>query len=253
MNEFELTGRARTHVVELERPRCVLHAEVVTSFLAMRDAAAEAGIDLVAASSFRDFDRQVFLWNRKWSGEQPLLDRRGQAIDPASLDEARRVDAILCWSAIPGGSRHHWGSDVDVIDAAAMPDGYKVQLVPAEYAADGVFGRLGAWLETNMARFGFYRPYASTGCGAGVEPWHLSYWPVSSAALESLSLPVLRAAVASSAMLGKALVLERLQEIYTSHVLAVDQPSRGAAQGSGRVSRGTGGMGPLQAAGLPGT
>jgi len=54
-------------------------------------------------------------------------------------------------------------------------------------------------------------------------------------------------------MLGKALVLERLQEIYTSHVLAVDQPSRGAAQGSGRVSRGTGGMGPLQAAGLPGT
>jgi len=243
MNELELTGRARTHVVELERPRCVLHAEVVTSFLAMRDAAAQAGIDLVAASSFRDFDRQVLLWNRKWSGEQPLLDRNGQAIDPASLDDARRVDAILCWSAIPGGSRHHWGSDVDVIDAAAMPDGYKVQLVPAEYAADGVFGRLGAWLDTNMTQFGFYRPYSSAGCGAGVEPWHLSYWPVSSAALESLSLPVLRAAVASSGMLGKVQVMERLEDIYRRFVLSVDRPSPNHAQSGSAASRDDGQMG----------
>lgn len=253
MNELELTGRARTHVVELERPRCVLHAEVVTSFLAMRDAAAQAGVDLVAASSFRDFDRQVYLWNRKWSGEQPLLDRSGHHIDPASLDDARRVDAILCWSAMPGGSRHHWGSDVDVIDAAAMPDGYKVQLVPAEYAADGVFGKLGAWLDANMARFGFYRPYASTGCGAGVEPWHLSYWPVSSAALESLSLPVLRAAVAASDMLGKAQVLERLPEIYTRFVLAVERHPPGGTQGSSTAARESGRMGGLQETGRPAT
>ncbi len=248
MNELELTGRARTHIVELDHPRCALHAGVVTSFLAMRDAAAATGIDLVAASSFRDFDRQVFLWNRKWSGEQPLLDRRGLVIDPATLDDARRVDAILCWSAIPGGSRHHWGSDVDVIDAAAMPDGYKVQLVPAEYAADGVFGRLGEWLDANIARFGFHRPYASAGCGAGFEPWHLSYWPVSSAALEALSLPVLRAAVASSEMLGKAQLLERLPEIYTRFVLAVDQPSPVDTQGS-NASRASGHFGRSEATG----
>jgi hypothetical protein len=49
---------------------------------------------------------------------------------------------------------------------------------------------------------------------------------VSAAALESLSLPVLRAAVAASGMLGKAQVLERLPEIYTRFVLAVDPPSR---------------------------
>jgi LAS superfamily LD-carboxypeptidase LdcB len=227
MNELELTGRARTHVVELEHPHCVLHVEAVTSFLAMRDAATAAGIDLVAVSSFRDFDRQVFLWNRKWRGERPLLDRGGRPIDPATLDDAEKLSAILCWSAIPGGSRHHWGTDVDVIDAAAMPPGYQVQLVPAEYAAGGVFGSLAAWLDANLARFGFHRPYASTGCGAGVEPWHLSYWPVSFPALEALTLPVLRAAVAASDMLGKAEVLERLPEIYTRFVLAVDGPAKG--------------------------
>src|SRR5512139_1154487 len=149
MNELELTGRARTHIVELEEPRCALHYEAVTSFLAMRDAATAAGVDLVAASSFRDFDRQLVLWNRKWRGERPLLDRSGRTIDPSTLDDAGKVDAILCWSAVPGGSRHHWGTDVDVIDAAALPPGYQVQLVPAEYAPDGVFARLAAWLESN--------------------------------------------------------------------------------------------------------
>lgn len=224
MNQFELTGRARTHVVELDEPRCVLHYQAVTSFLAMRDAAVAAGIDLVAASSFRDFDRQLTLWNRKWRGERPLLDRAGRPIDPATLDEAARVEAILCWSAVPGGSRHHWGTDIDVIDAAALPPGYQVQLVPEEYAPGGVFVRLASWLEEHMARFGFYRPYATGSCGAGVEPWHLSYAPVSAEALEAFTLPVLRRAIEDSEMLGKAQVLERLPEIYTRFVLAVDPP-----------------------------
>jgi LAS superfamily LD-carboxypeptidase LdcB len=228
MNELELTGRARTHIVEIERPRCGLHYEAVASFLALRDAAAGAGIDLVAASSFRDFDRQVLIWNRKWRGERPLLDRAGHQLDAAQLDDSQRVDAILCWSAIPGGSRHHWGSDVDVIDAAAMQPDYRVQLVPGEYSADGVFGRLSQWLDGNMGHFGFHRPYASEDCGAGMEPWHLSYGPVSSRALEELTLPVLKRAIAGSEMLGKAQVLERLPEIYTRFILAVDSPAPAA-------------------------
>jgi len=224
MNELELTGRARTHIVDLDRPRCALHFAAATSFLAMREAAAAAGIDLAAASSFRDFDRQLHIWNAKWRGERPLLDRAGQSIDAAALDEAKRVDAILCWSALPGGSRHHWGTDCDVIDAAALPEGYRVQLVPEEYARGGVFERLTRWLDENMGRFGFYRPYASASCGAGVEPWHLSYWPVAHEALDRLTLPVLRRAVAGSAILGKEQVLERLPEIYTRFMLAVDSP-----------------------------
>ena len=224
MNELELTGRARTHVVDLERPRVTLHAEAVTSFLAMRDAAATEGIDLVAVSGFRDFERQVTIWNRKWRGERPILGRDGQLLDAAALDDSERVDAILCWSAIPGGSLHHWGTDVDVMDAAALPEGYRVELVPAEYAPDGVFGRLSGWLTRNMERYGYYRPYGTVGHGAGVEPWHLSYWPVAAQALEDLSLPVLRRAVEGSEMLGKARVLERLPEIYTRFVLSVDSP-----------------------------
>jgi len=224
MNELELTGRSRSHIVDIDVPKCALHYETVASFLAMRDDAALAGIDLRPVSSFRDFERQRVLWNRKWSGERPLYDRAGVELDPAQLSDAKRVDAILCWSAVPGGSRHHWGSDVDVIDAAAMPEGYQVQLLPSEYAPGGVFERLTAWLDRNMRRFGFHRPYASDRGGTGVEPWHISYAPVARRAIEDLSLPVLRRAIADSDLLGKEIVLDRLPEIYTRFILAVDSP-----------------------------
>jgi len=232
MNALELTGCARTHIVELDVPRCALHYEVVAAFLAMRDAAAKAGLQLEAASSFRDFDRQLVLWNRKWRGERPLYDRDGTALDPGGLTDSQRVDAILAWSAIPGGSRHHWGSDIDVIDAAALPPGYQVQLVPAEYAEGGVFGRLTAWLDGNMGRFGFFRPYGSDRGGAGIEPWHLSYAPVASEAVEALSLAVLREAIVRGDMLGKEVVLDRLPEIYTRFILAVDPPSLPGRRGT---------------------
>lgn len=226
MNELELTGRARTHVIELQQPTSVLHYEVVASFLAMRDAAASEGIDLTARSSFRDFDTQLGIWNRKWRGELTIFDRRGRVLERSRIADADCVDAILCWSAIPGGSRHHWGSDIDVIDAAAVPAGYKVQLIPAEYAPDGIFNRLAAWLEANMHRFGFFRPYRNDRGGVSPEPWHLSYAAVAAPALEALSLSTLRQVIDGSAIEGKPYVLARLPEIYTRFLLAIDSPGR---------------------------
>lgn len=231
MNALELTGRARTHIIDIEQPPCALHFEAVTSFLAMRDAARRDGIELRAASSYRDYDRQLALWNRKWRGERPLYARDGRPLDHARLSEPQLVDAILAWSAIPGGSRHHWGTDVDVIDAAAMPEGYQVQLLPSEYAADGVFARLTSWLDRHMTRFGFFRPYGSDRGGAGIEPWHLSYAPIASEAMEALSLSVLRAAIVQGEMLGKEAVLDRLPEIYTRFILAIDPPVAPARRG----------------------
>jgi LAS superfamily LD-carboxypeptidase LdcB len=225
MNELELTGRARTHVVDLEQPVCALHYEVVASFLAMREAAANERIELIARSSFRDFDTQLAIWNRKWRGEAPLFDRQGRQLDRACLSDADCVNAILCWSAVPGGSRHHWGTDIDVVDASAVPAGYKVQLIPAEYAADGMFSRLSSWLDANMQTFGFYRPYRLDRGGVSPEPWHLSYAPVSGPALEALSLSMLRQVLEGSAIEGKQYVLNRLPEIYTRFLLSIDSPA----------------------------
>ncbi|HWK51274.1 MAG TPA: D-alanyl-D-alanine carboxypeptidase family protein, partial [Steroidobacter sp.] len=96
MNELELTGQARSHVVELTDPRCILHYEAVASFLAMRDAARADGIELTARSSFRDFQAQLGIWNRKWSGERAIYDRQGTLLDRKQLSDSGAVDAILC-------------------------------------------------------------------------------------------------------------------------------------------------------------
>lgn len=224
MNELELTGRATSHVVELDQLKCALHFEAVTSFLAMRDAAALVGIDLQLRSGFRDFATQLLIWNRKWRGERTLFGRDGVPLRHAELNPDELLDAILLWSAIPGGSRHHWGSDIDVIDTAAVPAGYKVELVPVEYAADGIFASLSTWLDSNAADFGFFRPYRTDRGGFNPEPWHLSYAPVSMRALESLSLATLRRVLEHSDIEGKQQVLARLPEIYTRFLLAIDLP-----------------------------
>ncbi len=168
MTPAELTGRADTHVVPLDDPAIRVHRAALAPLAAMREAAARAGLDLAVASAFRDFARQRAIWNAKWRGERPVLDMAGAPLDVASLDPAARAEAILYWSAPPGGSRHHWGTDLDLWDRAAVPRAYRLQLVPEEYAPGGPFAALNAWLDRNMRRYGFYRPYATP--GGGVQP-----------------------------------------------------------------------------------
>jgi hypothetical protein len=100
----------------------------------------------------------------------------------SSLSAQDKLHAILRFSAIPGTSRHHWGTDLDIYDAAAMSPDYQLQLSPQEVAAGGLFDPLHCWLDERMAAGesrGFYRPYASDCGGVAPERWHLSYAPLS--------------------------------------------------------------------------
>ena len=220
----QLTGRSRQHLSVLAEPRCAFHNEVLGPFLAMRAAAAADGIELTAFSSFRDFDRQLQIWNGKFRGERPMQDRAGRALDSLALSPAERVTAILWWSALPGASRHHWGTDFDVLDARAMPAGYKLAVVPAEYQAGGPFHRLTTWLDAHMHAFGFFRPYATDRGGVSPEPWHLSYAPVAKRAEASLTAAKLRAVLTDSAIDGKEEVLAALDSVYATYVANVDPP-----------------------------
>src|SRR5688572_4949246 len=218
----QLTGRSRSHLTELTDPPCALHKAAVAPFLAMRAAASADGIDLVAFSSFRDFDRQLAIWNGKSRGERPMQDRSGNPLDPQALSPAERVAAILWWSAMPGASRHHWGTDLDVLDARAKPAGYQLRVVPEEYQAGGPFHRLSTWLDAHMHAFGFFRPYATDRGGVAPEPWHLSYAPVASRAQMALSADKLRGILAAAPIEGKEEVLVALATNYASYVAGVD-------------------------------
>jgi LAS superfamily LD-carboxypeptidase LdcB len=226
LNGRQLTGRDRGHLVTLEAPRCTLHAAAVRPFLALRQAAAAAGFDLVPVSSFRDFDRQRAIWNAKFRGERPVLDRAGRAVDMAALDSGARVETILLWSALPGASRHHWGSDIDVADGNVMSAGYEPRLEAGEYRRGGPFAALSAWLGQHMRRFGFFRPYTRRGRGVQPEPWHISYAPVARPALAKMTTRLLAESIAGAGVEGEAEILERLDAIRERYVLDVDAPPR---------------------------
>jgi LAS superfamily LD-carboxypeptidase LdcB len=224
VNDGELTGRARTHIADLEEPRCAVHAHVAAPFLNLRRAALADGFDLMPVSSFRDFSRQLTIWNAKFSGQKPLLDAAGCALDTAELSPRERIEAILLWSALPGASRHHWGTDIDIADGNAGPPGYRPQLTPEEYAPAGPFAPLAEWLETNAARFGFFRPFRGVLSGVQPEPWHFSFAPIAENARRGLSAAVLRKAIADAPLLGKVQVLEQLDELHARYVANIDWP-----------------------------
>lgn len=223
MNAQELTGQARTHVAEVPELKCALHLDTVAPFLNLRRAALADGIDLVPVSGYRDFARQLAIWNGKFSGEKTLNDASGQAIDAADLTDPERISAILLWSALPGASRHHWGTDVDLIDRQSAP-GLSVKLTPEEYGPLGPFAALSAWLEENAAYFGFFRPFKGVLSGVAPEPWHYSFAPVAENARRSLGVAVLREAIAAAPLLGKAHVLSRLEELHARYVEKIDWP-----------------------------
>ena len=91
---------------------------------------------------------------------------------------------ILRFSALPGTSRHHWGTDLDVYDAGALEvAGVSLQLRPREYAGGGHQASLAEWLDHQVnagTAEGFFRPYRSAHAGVAPEPWHLSYQPLAS-------------------------------------------------------------------------
>ncbi len=190
----QLTGADDSHLVELEGGHRLQRA-AAEAFRCLQRDAREAGFGLAIASSFRSFQRQLEIWNGKALGERPVHDDRGERVELAALAPRARLHAILRYSALPGTSRHHWGTDLDVYDAGALAAGESVQLLPSEVAPGGVFDALHNWLDARMAAgasHGFYRPYAADRGGVAPERWHLSFAPLALACGRCLSVGLLR-------------------------------------------------------------
>ena len=197
-----------------------LHKDVISPFLAMQDAAHNDGIDLQLVSSFRDFDRQTAIFNRKWTGQTQLLDVNGTELPFETLSNNEKLHAILTWSALPGGSRHHWGTDIDVYDRAAVHnwDG-NFNLVESEYLNGGPCHNLSCWLADHMEQFGFYRPFSVNNGGVAVEPWHLSFKSTASTFENARNLDGFTQAIQQSDIEGKSCILPQLPNLYNRYVL----------------------------------
>jgi hypothetical protein len=145
------------------RPGMFAEADTLKAFGHMREAAARDGVDLVILSAFRSFQHQRSIWDQKW-----LERETGEA---AVGPHDRAVD-IMRYSSMPGTSRHHWGTDLDL--NALTNDWF-----------DTLKGkRVYDWMKTHAADYGFCEVYSARAgrrlTGYEPERWHWSYIPTAS-------------------------------------------------------------------------
>lgn len=221
LNQRQLTGLDDTHLVAIADGHR-LQAEVARAFMALQLDARKAGFELTIASSYRSFSRQFAIWNGKAAGTRPIHDDQGRHISIEGLSRTQQLHAILRFSAIPGASRHHWGTDLDVYDSAAVPPAYPLQLSPGEVAAGGVFDRLHCWLDDRLAAgdsHGFFRPYGQDRGGVAPERWHLSYAPLSVACAKQFDSEMLHFCWGGEDVEGEMLLKAEI-EADLPHIMA---------------------------------
>ncbi len=131
------------------------------AFEKMWAAAKADGVHLNIISSTRNFDYQKNIWEKKWGKYA------------AEFPEAKaRALKILEYSAMPGASRHHWGTDIDLND-----------LNNAAFSKGGAHEKVYVWMQKHAAEYGFFQPYTPKGTGRpngyNEERWHWSYRPLS--------------------------------------------------------------------------
>ena len=137
------------------KPEMYLRKETHEAFKKMAVAAEKEGVVLNIISSTRNFDYQKQIWETKWNN---LKDKTAEA----------RAKNILQYSAMPGASRHHWGTDIDMNN-----------LSNPFFEKNGG-KKIYDWLVAHAAEYGFCQPYtAGRKTGYKEEKWHWTYLPLS--------------------------------------------------------------------------
>ncbi len=145
-----------------------LQKDAYDAFLLMQEEALKSDIKIHVVSSYRSYEHQKRIWTRKY--QRFVVD---------SLTPKHAIRKIIEYSTIPGTSRHHWGTDLDIIDANVVQP--KNVLNVKHFEGEGVFVKLKNWLDENSEEFGFYLVYTNDSVRKGFkyEPWHFSYKPIS--------------------------------------------------------------------------
>jgi LAS superfamily LD-carboxypeptidase LdcB len=198
-----------------------IHNQMLVDYQSLISSAKKASIEIKIASGFRSFERQLMIWNNKFTGKAPIKNIDGESIDISKLSEYNIIEAILLFSALPGASRHHWGCDIDIYSPNLL-DGKILQLEPWEYALSGPMGKLSSWLTDNASKFGFFFPYDKFRGGISAEPWHLSYAPIAQQYQSSFNLDSLKELLLNTDIAGKDAIIENLQDIFRRFISNVN-------------------------------
>ena len=141
-----------------------IRKEVALRLKEMINEARKCDVELRIVSAFRSYSTQKYIWERKVNSFSKKMGKKNI------------IKEVLNYSAMPGTSRHHWGTDIDFVSVNPSffdtPHGIKIFL----------------WLSNNAPKFGFFMPYSpdrKNKNGYKDEKWHWSYKPIATKFLSS--------------------------------------------------------------------
>lgn len=163
----QLIGKGNPELVG-ETYLTIMHREAASALEKMKNAARKDKIGLEVVSAYRSFNRQKEIFEKKYGSYL------SQGLEPKEA-----IEKIIEYSTIPGTSRHHWGTDLDLIDGN-KPKPANV-LLAEHFHGNGPFCKMKEWMDQNANDFGFFEVYTNNPHRKGFkyEPWHFSYAPVS--------------------------------------------------------------------------
>ena len=182
------------------------------AFKEMQAAAKKDSVELKVVSSFRSYAAQKGIWNRKY-----------KRYINEGLTGPEAIKKIIEYSTLPGTSRHHWGTDVDLIDGSKKVEG---DVLLEKHFHQGAYQKLHRWLQKNAIRFGFDIVYTKDSLRKGFlyEPWHYSYTPLSKEFLKTYQEKKLIYRIKQdSTLLGKEFISpEFIERYYRENVLGIN-------------------------------
>lgn len=209
LNYDELIGKGHP---ELFGNGFQMRKEAYEAFINMSEAALKEGISIKVVSSYRNFAHQNRIWERKYRS----YTQRG-------LSPQDAIQNIIEYSTIPGTSRHHWGTDIDLIDGHVTAP--KNVLSPSHFEGHGKFVKFKRWMDEHSERYGFYLPYTNVPNrkGFNYEPWHYSYKPLSYEYLKAYRKLNLKDILKNEALLGHEHLTDTFLERYrTENILDIN-------------------------------
>lgn len=161
------------------KPKRRLRTEALVKFREMAtQLCRDTGLSISLYSDNRTAAEQRGIWVGKRASAGAMAAERGCVLAPSGAARERSIaTCILKYNSMPGSSRHHWGSDIDI---NSVENSYW----------NGVTGKkIKSWLDVNAEKFGFCQPYADKAAGirkAGYndEAWHWSYMPMAAPMLQ---------------------------------------------------------------------
>ena len=178
----------------------------------MQAAAKKDSIDLKVVSSYRSYTAQKSIWNRKY-----------KRFISEGLTGPEAIKKIIEYSTLPGTSRHHWGTDVDLIEGSKKVEG---DVLLEEHFHQGAYQKLHWWLQKNATRFGFDIVYTKDSLRNGFfyEPWHYSYAPLSKEFLKTyVEKELIYRIKQDSSLLGKEFISpEFIEGYFRENVLGIN-------------------------------